>query len=156
MPRSVRKATAYRGTTCIHGAARKNGYLMMLREFDITRHMDLTWTIMHTYTRTISDMWRDVHDRTQTTSSHGYGAGRARPALAVHACAVRCPLTQPLRGAARVRQAAACSPRPTLTLRALSQEHRTALSEGRGNGRESARGSGHLCAAAAAGGEDTR
>ena len=104
MPRSVRKASANRSSTCIDGAARKNDHRRMLHESDIPPHMDHPCTL---HTRNLRH-WSGVHDRTHTASTHGYGALRALPALSVHLYATQRPhgMAQPV----RAEQASVCQP----------------------------------------------
>ena len=106
MPRSVRKASAYRGSTCIDGAARKNDHRMMLRESDIPPYMDHR---IHLHTRNLRHMERrarpDASCVTVRLRSSMCTASAVR-ALLCHAAPSRHAMAQPV----RVEQASVCQP----------------------------------------------
>ena len=106
MPRSVQKASAFRGSTCIDGAARKNDHRKMLRELDIPRHMD-----HHAHLHTAQSQrleWRarpDAYCVNAWLRSSTCTASAIR-ALICHATPSRHAMAQPV----RVEQASVCQP----------------------------------------------
>ena len=106
MPRSVRKASAYRSSTCIDGAARKNDHRRMLHESDIPPHMDHPCTPTHAQSQTLE--WRarpDAYCVNAWLRSSTCTASAIRARLC-HAAPSRHAMAQPV----RVEQASVCQP----------------------------------------------
>ena len=100
MPRSVQKASAYRGSTCIDGAARKNDHRRMLHESDIPPHMDHPCTPTHAQSQTLE--WRARPDaycvnawlRSSTCTASAVRARLSHAAPSQHT--VQCELSRPV------------------------------------------------------------
>jgi hypothetical protein len=106
MPRSVRKASAYRSSTCIDGAARKNDHRRMLHESDIPPHMDHPCTPTHAQSQTLE--WRarpDAYCVNAWLRSSTCTASAIRARLC-HAAPSRHAMAQPV----RAEQASVCQP----------------------------------------------
>jgi hypothetical protein len=125
MPRSVQKASAFRGSTCIDGAARKNDHRKMLRELDIPRHMD-----HHAHLHTAQSQRLEWRARPDAYCVNAWLRSSTCTASAIRA--LICHATPSRHGAASESRAGQRV--PTLPhmqpLRALSQEQRSDLSEG--------------------------
>ena len=148
--RSVRKASAHRGRTCIDGAARKNDHRMMLHESHIPPHTDHH---AHLHTRNLRHM-------KSCARPDAYCVTARLRTLEVHC--QRCPSTSVPRRALTAHYGAeqhelsrpVCAALPQMQpLRALSQEQRSGLPEDQSGGRECARSSGRLSGPAGTGGE---